>query len=165
MNSRAIDEKIMRELKIIELLDTIPIFNTLDHGEARIAARFLQLCDCVSGETIFLEGDRGDSLFFVADGTLEVVKTSKVSSDVVITTVGKGRTIGEMSVIDDYPRSATVQARTRSTLIVLTRERFEKISEEHPRIAVKIIKGIARLISLNLRKTSSRLVDYMLPLN
>jgi len=165
MNSREIDKKAMEDLNILGLLDTVPVFNSLNHKESRILARQLFIYECFAGETLFREGDRGDSLFFVADGTLEVVKASKVSSDVVISTVGKGRTIGEMSVIDEYPRSATVQARTRTTLIVLRRDRFEKILADHPRIGIKILKGITRLISLNLRKTSSRLVDYMLPMN
>ncbi len=82
-----------------------------------------------------------------------------------LATLTKGRSIGEMAVIDDFPRSATVRARTKGTLVLLTRQGFEVILEQHPGIGVKILKGISRLLSQNLRKTSSRLVDYMLPLS
>jgi len=46
----------------------------------------------------------------------------------------------------------------------LTLESFDFICEENPRIGIKILKGISRLLSMNMRKTSSRLVDYLLPM-
>jgi CRP-like cAMP-binding protein len=69
-----------------------------------------------------------------------------------------------MSILDNFPRSAAVRARTKATLVTLSRDSFESICDEHPRIGLKIVRGIARLLSLGLRKTSSRLADYMLPL-
>ena len=76
----------------------------------------------------------------------------------------RARSIGEMAVIDEFPRSATVKARTKSTLLTLSRDNFNYIVEGHSSVDVKILKGIASLLSMNLRKTSSRLADYMLPL-
>ena len=105
-----------------------------------------------SGETLFKEGDRGDYLCFVISGNLEVIKTSKSTNDVIISTIGKGRSIGEMSVIDDYPRSATVKCKTKATLIALSRERFDTLLNEYPLIDVKVMRSITRLLSLNLRK-------------
>ena len=118
-----------------------------------------------SNELVFKEGDKGTFVCFVVDGTLNVVKESEIGESVVITALSKGRSIGEMAVIDDFPRSATVKARTNSRLILLTRKGFDLISEEHPKVGIKILKRISRLLSLNLRKTSSRLVDYMLPVS
>ena len=70
----------------------------------------------------------------------------------------------DMAVIDEFPRSATVRARTKATLLMITRGHFDTVPEEHPRIGIKVLKGITRLLSQSLRKTSSRLADYMLPL-
>ena len=95
---------------------------------------------------------------------MDVLKKSETAESVVISTLPKGRSIGDMAVIDDYPRSATVKARTKATLAMLSQEKFNYILAEHSSIGVKILKGIARLLSLNLRKTSGRLADYMLPL-
>ena len=94
-----------------------------------------------------------------------MLKKNEKGKQVTLTALGKGRSIGEMAVIDDFPRSATVKARTKATLVILTRANFEKILDEHSKIGVKILKGISRLLSMNLRKTSSRLADYMLPLS
>ena len=99
------------------------------------------------------------------EDALKVVKTSRETDDIVIATIGRGRSIGEMAVIDDYPRSATVRANTKAKLIILNSRRFDHFLDEYPPIGIKILKGITRLISLNLRKASSRLADYMMPVN
>jgi CRP/FNR family cyclic AMP-dependent transcriptional regulator len=83
----------------------------------------------------------------------------------VITELSRGRSIGEMSVIGDFLRSATVKAQTETKLIILTQRNFELILEEYPKIGIKILKGISRLLSLSLRDTSGRLADYILPVD
>lgn len=150
---------------IIDLLINLPIFDSLDSDELRIATKYMNLMDVKRNEVIFKEGDKGNYVCFVIDGILEVVKGVDTGHQVVIATLGRNRSIGEMAVIDDFPRSATVRARKAGTLLILTREGFDSILEEHPRTGVKILKGLARLLSQNLRKTSSRLADYMLPLS
>lgn len=147
------------------LILNIPILGRLKDEELKIIIKHMNLIDVIPGETVFEEGDRGDYVCFVVDGTLDVVKKSETGEGIVISTLSKGGSIGEMAVIDELPRSATVKARTKSTLITLSQENFNYILAEHSTIGVKVLKGIARLLSMNLRKTSSRLADYMLPLS
>jgi len=149
---------------IIDLLISIPIFDTLDSDELRLATRYMNLMDAKPGEIVFKEGDQGTYVCFVVEGALEVIKGVDTKHQVVIATLGKNRSIGEMAVIDDFPRSATVRAHTDCALVALTRKGFDDILEEHPKIGISILKGLARLLSMNLRKTSGRLVEYMLPL-
>lgn len=149
---------------ITDFLINIPIFDSIKGGELRIITRHMSFIELDAGEVLFKEGERGDYVCFVAEGALDVLKKNEAGGYVVLATLLKGRSIGEMSVIDEFPRSATVKARTKATLVILTRERFDLIMEDHPAIGVKILKGISRLLSQNLRKTSSRLADYMLPL-
>ena len=92
-------------------------------------------------EVIFSEGDKGDFVCFVTRGALDVVKKNEKGKDVVIATLGKGRSIGEMSIIDDFPRSATVRAKSQTTLLILTRKKFEEMLEQHPQIGVKLLNG------------------------
>ena len=150
--------------EIIDLLVDVPIFDALDPQELRIAERHMNVVELPAKEIVFREGERGDYVCFVAEGTLDVIKSSEAGHHVVISTLHKGRSIGEMSLLDNFPRSATVRARTRSVLITLSRESFERIVDDHPRIGIKIVRAVARMLSLALRKTSSRLADYMLPL-
>lgn len=147
------------------LILNIPILARLKDKELKIIIKYMNLIEVIPGETVFKERDTGDYVCFVVDGTLDVVKKSETGESIVISTLSKGGSIGEMAVIDELPRSATVKARTKSTLITLSQENFNYILAEHSTIGVKVLKGIARLLSMNLRKTSSRLADYMLPLS
>ncbi|MFC1509605.1 cyclic nucleotide-binding domain-containing protein [Candidatus Omnitrophota bacterium] len=158
------DKKFVRSKEVINLLNNIPMFDKLNFKEIKILALHLVVKRCKQGEVLFEEGDKGDFVFFVVSGTMEVIKTSRTSSDVVIAHLGKGKSIGEMAIIDDYPRSATIRAQTQAVLLILTRERFDNIIYEYSSVGIKVLKGVSRQISLNLRKASSRLAEYMLPL-
>lgn len=149
---------------IIDSLAYIHIFDSLNAKELRVVAKHMNIIDVNLGEYVFKEGDNGEYVCFVADGSLEVLKKSEAGATVVIATLNRGRSIGEMSVIDHFPRSATVRARTKATLVTLTRRKFDSILDKHPTIGAKILKGISRLLSQNLRRTSSMLADLMLPI-
>ena len=151
--------------ELIDLLINIPIFDGLDSTELHITARYMNIVKAQRGEILFREGDKGDYMCFVAEGALDIIKASEAGRYVALSSLNKGRCIGEMAILDNFPRSASVRARNDSTLITLSRDGFNKILEEHPRVGIKILKGLARLLSLSLRKTSSRLADYMLPLS
>jgi len=146
---------------IIDSLINIHIFDSLNSKELGVVAKHMDLVDVDPGKYVFKEGDYGDYVCFVANGSLEILKKSVAGDTVVIATLNRGRSIGEMSVIDHFPRSATVRARTKATLVTLTHKEFDSILDEHPAIGAKILKGIALLLSQNLRKTSSMLADYM----
>ena len=162
--TKVIQEGKMRD-SIIDLLINIPLFDKLKADELRVIVKWMNLIEINKGEILFKEGDKGNYVCFIIEGTLDVIKESVTGESVAITALSKGRSIGEMSVIDDFPRSATIKARTEGKLVILTRKNFELMLEEYPQIGIKILKSISRLLSLNLRKTSSRLADYMLPIS
>jgi CRP-like cAMP-binding protein len=91
-------------------------------------------------------------------------KSPESGQKILLATLTQNRSIGEMSVIDDTNRSATVQAHSRSKIIALTKKGFDLILDDHPKIGIKILKQISRLMSTNLRQTSSKLADSILPL-
>lgn len=150
---------------VIDLLIDIPMFDSLEPDELKFVSQHMKFMDFKSSEIVFQEGDKGDYVCFVSEGILDVLKKNEMGKQAVISSLGRGRSIGEMSVIDDFPRSATVRAEKDTTLIILTRSGFDEILEKDPKIGVKMLKGISRLLSMNLRKTSSRLADYMLPIS
>ena len=149
---------------IVDFLITMLLFDSLSSNELDIVSKHMNVVTIDQDEVIFREGDKGDYVCFVVEGSVEVLKQTGESKSVVLNRLRKNSTIGEMALIDEYSRSATVRVVTQSTLVTLSRTSFDRIIEDHPRIGIKILKGISRLLSLNLRKTSSRLADYMLPL-
>lgn len=153
---------------ITDFLTTFSFFDSLDERDLTLVSGHLHLFEIDPGKIVFREGDKGDCVYFVLEGELDVFKEAlgpgRIGVDRVrITTLTKGKSIGEMSVIDRTHRSATVKARTKALLIGMKLEGFDYICEEHPRVGIKILKGISRLLSMNMRKTSSRLADYLLP--
>jgi len=116
----------------------------------------------VPAETVlFREGDTEPYLVFIAKGEVGVFKSGTKGAPKPIARLGAGKTIGEMSLIDGRPRSASAVTVTPATLMVVTAARFEQLIEEWPRIAITVIRMIAALMSQYLRQTSGRLVDFL----
>jgi len=164
MQQPGINKRVAHSLKVIDVLNNIPIFDSVTSREMRTIARFMSFKRIKAGSVIFREGDASDFVCFVVSGRLEIVKKSLTGQETVIATVGRGRSIGEMGIIDEYPRSATVRTIAPTDMVIVTRRSFSRILYEYPETGVKILQGIARLISMNLRQTSSRLADYLSPL-
>lgn len=149
---------------IIDFFMSISIFDAINREELKVIAKHMNIITLNTGEILFKESDPAGYICFIVDGMLEVIKHSGTESPVVLETLQRGQSIGEISVIDSLPRSAMIRANTASTLFVLSKSAFDFILEKHSKIGVKLLKGIARLICYNLRKTSNRLVDYLLPI-
>ncbi|MBW1899177.1 MAG: cyclic nucleotide-binding domain-containing protein [Deltaproteobacteria bacterium] len=93
---------------IIDFLINIPLFDGLDSNELSTIAKYMVFFDLSKGELLFAEGDKGDYVCFIVEEQLDVIKKSAAGHDVVIATLSRGRSIGEMSIIDNTPRSASV---------------------------------------------------------
>jgi CRP-like cAMP-binding protein len=155
---------------VTDFLKSFPFFESLTSEELLVTVGHINFMEVEANEIIFREGEHADCVYFVIEGELDVIKEStggkpgSTTDQVLIATLSKGRSIGEMAVIDKTPRSATVKVRTKATLASLTLEGFDLLLLNHPKVGIKILKGIARLLSQNLRRTSSRLAEYMLPI-
>jgi len=146
---------------ITDLMVKIPMFAGLNADELEIVKKHIELFEVEQGATLFEEGDQGDSVCFVVNGRLDVTKRTITGEDFVLNTLARGQSVGELSIIDKRPRSATVRAKTEATLFTLKRSDFEVIMQEHSGISIKILKGLSLLLSKKLRQTSSRLISYM----
>lgn len=142
------------------LIAEIPIFNELNSGDTDILREYLFPKILAIGDIVCKEGQHGNFMSFVANGELEVIK-QKEGKEVVISSINEGGTLGEMSLIDGLTRSATTRASKPSTILILRRDDFNNLIEKYPVVGIKILKGVARLLSLNLRKTSGRVTAFM----
>ncbi|MDH4319668.1 MAG: cyclic nucleotide-binding domain-containing protein [Desulfobulbaceae bacterium] len=139
----------------------LPLFDSFKGDEIDVLARYMNHSMVQRGEYLFVEGDKGDYMCFIVSGLLEVLKKSTHGDYRAIARLGKGHTIGEMSIIDKAPRSATVIARQSSIIVILTYKAVDLLSNRHPLIMIALLKKIMRLLSLNMRRTSSWLADTM----
>lgn len=144
-----------------QFLVTLPIFDSFDVDELTTLSRHMSYVHLQRGEFLFVEGDRGTFMGFVVSGVLEVLKKSETGENIVIARLTKGSSIGEMALIDKSTRSATVLAKQPTTMVTLTEKGFDLLTKKSPALGVKIMQKIARLLSLNMRRTSSKLADLM----
>ena len=80
-----------------------------------------------AGEVIFSEGEPGEHFYIILNGTVEVWKNYKSPQQDLLAVCGPGESFGELALIDDYPRSATIVAQVSTTLLVITRRDFRKV--------------------------------------
>lgn len=151
----------MSEPSMAQHLSQMAIFNLLSLSELEIIEKYMFFNTLNPGEFAFKEGEKGDFVCFIIHGSLEIIKINHQDQPVVITTLQKGNSIGEMALIDRLTRSASVRANANTGLVVLTRKGFDMILRLYPEIGIKVLKGVASLLSMNLRKTSEKLAEYM----
>jgi len=104
--------------------------------------------DFAAGQTVFKAGDAGDTMYVVNAGEIEIRDGSTV-----LESAGPGSIVGELALIDDEPRSATVVAKTDCRLVPIDRRRFQFMVTETPFFALAVMKVLAD----RLRRTSSRM--------
>ena len=145
---------------LIFALEQIPFFDDLSEDEMTTLMNYMSLYELEAGELLFKEGEMGQYVCFVVEGKMEVLKKSITGTEINIATISHGYAIGEMSLIDLCPRSATVKAKTKATLAVLPQTAFKIILKNQQAIGIKILTGFARFQTENLRKTSNQLNAY-----
>lgn len=142
-------------------LINIPLFDSFNVDELDLLAKHMSYVHLKKGEYLFVEGDKGSFMGFVVRGVLEVLKKSDSGENIVIARLTKNSSIGEMSLIDKSTRSATVVAKQPTTMVTLTDKGFDILTEKSPSTGIKLIQKTARLLSLNMRRTSSKLADLL----
>ena len=149
---------------LIDFICNLPLFESLSRNEAEIVAAYVERQNREASAILFHQWDKAECVYFVEQGALEVLTKSGPDEYEAVALLQRGRSIGEMSLIDNFPRAATVQVKCDATLVRLTQSRFETLLSDHLDLGIKILKSLARLMARNLRKTSSRLADNMLPM-
>jgi CRP/FNR family cyclic AMP-dependent transcriptional regulator len=128
----------------VDFLATVPLFNGLDRVELERFAEVTREKSYPKGSVILFEDDPGDSLFVVRDGRVKVVLIGEDGREVILGVLGVGEYFGELSLIDDRPRSAHVIAMEDSNLLVLRREDFRKRVESSPSVAWSLLTELSR---------------------
>jgi cyclic nucleotide-binding protein/HEAT repeat protein len=124
-------------------LKRVPLFSTLTLDQLSSVDRLMVTRHYVKGETVFHKGDAGAELFLVVDGEIRV-HLDHDGREVTLVRHGPGGVVGEMSVFDEQPRSASAQATADTTVRVLRRDRLHAIVNEHPEVLLEFIKNLSQ---------------------
>jgi CRP-like cAMP-binding protein len=113
------------------------------------------------GETVFEEGDEGDSLYIIAEGEVEVLRHSTRGDLKLLAVLKEPEFFGEMSLIDKEYRSATVKARAKTRLLMLRSENLHSFARSYPNGFTIIVINIARVLSMRLRNTNAMVAERL----
>ncbi len=134
-------------MDIVELLETTPIFSELTQRDLKGLAQTARRRNYASGEIIVREGGSAVGCYIVASGEVEVVKgLGSLDQEEVLATLGPGDFFGEMAIIDDAPRSATVRAVKDTECIAITRWDFMAEVRTRPDIAIQMLPVLVKRI-------------------
>jgi len=141
------------------LMCEVPQFDQLTTEELDVLAKHVFRQKAAKGTVLCKEGNQGDSLFFIISGIIEIKKESIDGRQTVLARFNKGASVGEMSLIENSPRSATAVVIEDSELLILTTDNFERLVDSSPQVGIKILRNIAKSLSVRLRHTSGRFAD------
>ena len=131
-------------MNTVDFLTTVPLFAGIDPAELAQLADVTREKQYPKGSVIVFEDDPGDALFVVREGRVKVVLVSEDGREVILGVLGVGEHFGELSLIDEQPRSAHVIAMEDSTLFVLRREDFKRRVEVTPQLAWSLLVELSR---------------------
>jgi CRP-like cAMP-binding protein len=156
--------------KLEDYLKKSVLFQDLSESEIRKISLLFEIVDLPMGEVLFYEKDRSSDMYIVLEGCVRASLFDDQGNELVLAELGPGEFIGEMSMIDELPRSATVIAEEPTKLAVLTRKAFMKVVRENPEIAVNVIKALVSRLrktddmveALAFRNVEGRIVKFLL---
>ncbi|MBN2341337.1 MAG: Stp1/IreP family PP2C-type Ser/Thr phosphatase [Deltaproteobacteria bacterium] len=138
----------------IETIKRMPIFKYLSYNELIQVMNITQVKAVAAGEAIVKEGDEGEELYIVLEGSVRVHK-----GEVDIVSLPAGAHFGEMALIDKAPRSADVSAESAGKLLSIARDDFFQIIKSEPRMANKLLWSFLQELSTRLRTTNEELSE------
>jgi CRP/FNR family transcriptional regulator, cyclic AMP receptor protein len=126
----------------VEALKRAPLFDGLSRKELTQLARVSEDMELPAGTVLCKEGEIGHEFFVILDGKAEVTKKGKR-----VTQRGGGEFIGEIALVEQVPRTATVTAKTPLRVFVLTSKDFHHLLEENPKVERKVLRALARRVA------------------
>ena len=151
------DEALIQDEETLLGLHELELFS----GRKQETLAALELCmekrSVKSGELIFARGGSSDELFLIRRGAVRILLPLNDRQFHHLGTFGRGAFFGEMAFLDGEVRSADAVAFTDTELFVLSRSAFDKIADEHRKVALKLMEGLASVLASRLRYTNAEL--------
>ena len=130
--------------KAVNVLAKVPLFKGLGKRQLEKLARIMVDRTCDEGEVIVPQGQTGYGFFVIASGAAKAVRERSDGSEVVVNTFGPGDFFGELSMLDDGPRTATVLATEPTRCLVLPRWNFLGVLRQDGEMTVSIMVELAK---------------------
>lgn len=131
--------------QVVEVLGRVPLFQGLPTTDLERIAELASPRDVQEGEFLFREGDAGDKFYIVYSGAVEILKERPLGDHERLAVKRSGEAFGEMSLLNDAPRSASVRAVEATRLLAVSRSDFDELLGGES-ISVRLLRGLARAL-------------------
>lgn len=128
----------------------------LEESDRRALMSLGRTRELAKGHVLFFEGDAGHDVHVLLDGQVKATITSRSGREVILDVIDAGSLLGELSAVDDGPRSATATALEPTLVRVIPVTEFESYLESHPRATTEMV----RMIAARLRNASQRQLEF-----
>jgi CRP-like cAMP-binding protein len=139
----------------VDILKNVPLFAGLDAKAIEALAGFTFSKKFEAGELIVEEGRTGNGLFIIVTGSAEVIKGLPTAQPRVVAKLGAGEPIGEMALLGEWPRTASVRALEPTECIGVDRWIFLEHLDKEPKLALRMLQ----ILALRLAETAERLAE------
>jgi SulP family sulfate permease len=143
-----------RSKRVLDIKD-LSVFKDLSSAQLRLVNQYVRPVSFKEREIIFEEGGPGDGMYFILSGDVSVFTGGRAHR---LATFTEGVFFGEMAILEDQPRSATVRAETDTKLLFMAKEDFKQLTESEPSLAAHILHKISRELSHRLRITNAEVL-------
>ena len=132
-----------------ELLRRVPFFAEIEPSKLKLLAFMSERVGFDPGKNLMRQGEQADAAYLIIDGRAEVILETPAGA-VVVATLGANEIVGEMGILGNVPRAATVRAKDRVIALRISKEPFMRMVREFPNMAVSIMQELAhRVESMN----------------
>lgn len=138
----------------VEMLRKIPLFSSIDPGKLKLLAFASDRKIYNADQELFKQGDAGDAAFVIVKGNADII-VSTGKKEVVVATVGTNEIIGEISILCEVPRTATVRAKDTLEVLTIKKEHFLGLVSQVPDLGIAIMRELAS----RLQKTTTELSE------
>ena len=128
--------------KDVEVLRNIPLFAKVEPAKLKLLAFTSERLEYMSGDELFHQGDYGDAAYIILEGEAEVLVDTPQGA-VMVATLGKNDIIGEIAVLCDVPRTATVVAHGELETLRVSKDGFFHLVTQFPQVAIEVMSEIA----------------------
>ena len=126
----------------VEVLRSIPLFAKIEPAKLKLLAFTSEQVEYMEGEVLFRQGDAGDAAYIVLEGAADILVDTP-QGQVRVAQLGKNDIVGEIAILCDVPRTATVAAATRLLTLRVSKDGFFNLVTQFPQVGVEIMHELA----------------------
>lgn len=146
------------EANKVDLIGKIPLFSEIGSSNRELVASSSKILKFETGEVLFRQGDVGKEAYIIISGEAEVT-TEGPEGEISVATIGPSQFIGEIAILIDVPRTATVSALSDLTTLMISMDMFYHLVAEFPTIGIEVMRELAHRLyktTTQLSQTSDR---------